>query len=180
MKLNSQSLRRLYARGVFYPTLLWNWTLAHVIPIRRWWDSIDAHVIVGAFPFAHKVPAMSDAGVRAVVNTCEEYCGPIKAYERHGIEQFHMPTTDFTHPQIEDVRRAVDFIQSHVERGHVVYIHCKAGRARSATVAMAWLMAHREMTPDEAQRHLLDKRPHVNPNIAQRPVIQTYATEQHG
>lgn len=177
MSSSSASFRRLYARMVFYPTLLWNWTLAHAIPIRKWWDFIDPHVVVGAFPFAYKVPDMASIGVRAVVNTCEEYCGPSKAYEKYGIDQFHMPTTDFTHPRIEDVRKAVEFIESHVQRHHVVYIHCKAGRARSATVAMAWLMAHRGMTPDEAQRHLLDKRPHVNPNIAQRPVIQTYATE---
>ncbi len=129
-------LRRLYARAVFYPTLAWNYTLARILRVRNWWDRIDPNVIVGAYPFARDVSGLQAEGVRAVVNTCEEYEGPQVEYEKHGIEQFHMPTTDFTHPRLEDVTRAVEFVQQHVEAGDTVYIHCKAGRARSATVAL--------------------------------------------
>ena len=40
-------------------------------------------------------------GVRAVVNTCEEYVGPVAQYQHHGIEQLRIPTTDFTHPKLD-------------------------------------------------------------------------------
>lgn len=168
-------LSQLYAKAVFYPTLAWNFLLGRTLRLRRWWDRIDPHVIVGAFPFARDVAEMSREGVTGVVNTCEEYSGPLHQYSRSGIEQFHMPTTDFTHPSADDVANATEFIQRHVQAGGTVYIHCKAGRARSATVAMAWLMKHRGMTADEAQRHLLECRPHVNPRLAQRPVIAELA-----
>jgi atypical dual specificity phosphatase len=114
-------------------------------------------------------------GVQAVVNTCEEYAGPVDEYLQHGIEQLHIPTTDFTHPRIEDVERAVEFIQEHVQRGQTVYIHCKAGRARSATVAMCWLIKYRGLTPAQAQQQLLRCRPHVNPSLTERPVVQAFA-----
>lgn len=167
----SDRLRRIYATLVFYPTLAWNFSLARILRVRRWWDFVDDHVIVGAFPFARDVSAMHAAGVRAVVNTCEEYAGPTTQYETLGMEQFHMPTTDFTHPKLDDVCRAVAFIDRHVDASETVYIHCKAGRARSATVAMAWLISRYRLSPAEAQRRLLDRRPHINPRLTERPVI---------
>ncbi len=170
-------LSRLYAKFVFYPTLAWNFLLGRILRVRNWWDRIDPHVIVGAFPFARDVPTMHAAGVRAVVNTCEEYLGPQSEYREFGIEQFHMPTTDFTHPRLDDVSRAVEFVQQHAESGETVYIHCKAGRARSATVAICWLMKYRGMSKEQAQAKLLESRPHINPHLTERPVVQSYAAK---
>lgn len=167
--------QRLYARTVFYPTLLWNCLLGRWLKLRNWWDPIDPQVLLGGYPFASDAQRLYDAGVRGVVNTCEEYAGPQAQYQRLGIEQFHMPTTDFTHPSLSDVQAAVAFIQQHVERNESVYIHCKAGRARSATVAVCWLIQHRGLTPLDAQNRLLQARPHVNPTVYQRPVVQQFA-----
>ncbi|MGB7345796.1 MAG: phosphatidylglycerophosphatase and protein-tyrosine phosphatase 1 family protein [Pirellulaceae bacterium] len=168
-------LERLYAQTVFYPTLGWNFLLGRILKVRHWWDRIDPHVIVGAYPFARDVPGLYEEGVRGIVNTCEEYAGPKSEYTQHGIEQLRIPTTDFTHPKLRDVQLAVEFVQRHVQKDASVYIHCKAGRARSATIAMCWLMKYRGMSMDEAQAALLKARPHVNPRLATRPVVQEFA-----
>lgn len=168
-------MRRLYARSVFYPTLGWNYLLGRVLHLRQWWDHIDPHVIVGAYPFAGDIDALHQAGVRAVVNTCEEYEGPIQEYERLGLVQLRIPTTDFTPPSLADISRAVEFVQEHVEQGETVYVHCKAGRARSATVALCWLMKYRGLTAEQAQAKLLAARPHINPRLTSRPVVQEFA-----
>ena len=172
--LSNDTLRRLYARTVFYPTLAWNYLLGRILKVRNWWDRVDEFVIVGAYPFASDVVAMASDGVRAVVNTCEEYSGPVREYEESQIEQLRIPTTDFTHPRLQDIADAVEFTQSHVERKQTVYIHCKAGRARSATVAICWLIKYRKMKPAEAQRHLLEHRPHINPRLTERPVVKEF------
>ena len=169
------TIRRAYAKTVFYPTLAWNALLGRVLRVRNWWNHVDPHVIVGAYPFARDVPAMHEAGVQAVVNTCEEYTGPTEQYSKYKIEQLRIPTTDFTHPKLPDVERAVDFVQENASQQRTVYIHCKAGRARSATVALCWLMKHRGMSMDEAQQALLKARPHVNPRLTQRPVVREFA-----
>ncbi len=166
---------RLYAGTVFYPTLAWNMMLGRVLGVRRWWDFIDEHVIVGARPFTRDVEALAAIGVRAVVNTCEEYGGPVQEYGRLGIVQLHIPTIDFTHPTIENIRQGVEFVDEHVKQGEIVYIHCKAGRARSATVALCWLIAHRGLSPTEAQALLLSKRPHINPRLTERAVVREFA-----
>lgn len=169
--------QRFFAAVSFYPTLYWNYLLGRTFKIRRWWDHIDPHVIVGAYPFARDVEALYQAGVRAVVNTCEEYKGPILQYERLGIEQLRIPTTDFTPPRLRDVEIAVEFVEAHVEQSHTVYIHCKAGRARSATVALCWLVKYRGLTIAQAQSSLLHSRPHVHPRLADRDVVKRFAAK---
>ena len=101
-----------------------------------------------------------------------------EAYEKYGIEQLRIPTTDFTHPRLEDVGRAVEFVQRHVEAGDTVYIHCKAGRARSATVALCWLIKYRGLSMDQGQAKLLESRPHVNRHLTERPVVREFADSQ--
>ena len=145
--------------------------LGRWLKVRNWWDEVDDDIVLGAFPFAGDVKRMAKIGVKAVVNTCEEYCGPVEEYDKHGIDQFRMPTVDFTHPSLEDVTAAVAFIESHVAQNHRVYIHCKAGRARSATVAICWLMKSRGINKEEGQRILNEARPHINQHLCSRPVV---------
>ena len=171
-------MKRLVARSLFIPTLLWNMLLGRLLGVRRWWDEVDEHVILGAFPFARDASRLQGLGVRAVVNTCEEYAGPQTAYQEAGIEQLRIPTIDFTPPSLEDVEKAVQFMDEQIAQGKKVYVHCKAGRGRSATVVLCWLVANRQMTPEAAHAHLLSARPHVNRGIAQREVVQQFAARQ--
>lgn len=167
-------MRWLIARLIYVPTLLWNILLGRLLKLRAWWTEIDPHLIVGAMPFAVDVPAMKEAGVTAVVNTCQEYAGPISEYEKVGIKQLRVKTIDFTHPTLDNVERAVDFMNEQVAQGGKVYVHCKAGRARSATVALCWLIDAKGMTPEQGQRLLLEKRPHVNSRLPQREVVKAF------
>lgn len=149
--------------------------LGRWLRVRHWWDRIDDHVILGALPFARDVPRLAAEGVRAAVNTCEEYAGPLAAYAAAGIRQLHIPTTDFHPPRLEDIEQAVEFMRECAQRGETVYVHCKAGRARSATIVVCWLIATRGFDPHEAQLFVQQRRPHVNRQLAQRPVVQEFA-----
>ena len=168
------NLSRLRAQLVFYPTLAWGLFLAKVLKVRRWWDRVDDHILLGALPFSKDLPKMSAEGVRAVVNTCEEYAGPVAAYRKFGIEQFRMPTIDFTHPALDDVIRAVEFMDRQIEAGNTVYVHCKAGRARSATVVMCWMIKKFQKPAVEVQKMLNTHRPHINQHLSSRPVVQEF------
>jgi len=167
----SNGLRWVYARTIFYPTLFWNMLLGRWLRVRNWWDEVDDDIVLGAFPFASDIDQLAKIGVRAVVNTCEEYAGPLEEYANHDIEQFRMPTVDFTHPSLTDVTAAVAFIESQVGLGKRVYIHCKAGRARSATVAICWLMKSQGISKEEGQQILNGARPHINQRLCSRPVV---------
>lgn len=63
-------------------------------------------------------------------------------WKKHGVTQLKIPTVDFTAtPTQEDICKAVDFIQDYRDnKKGSVYVHCKAGRTRSATVVACYLV----------------------------------------
>jgi atypical dual specificity phosphatase len=136
---------------------------------------VDDHVLWGALPSEADARTLHALGVRAVVNTCEEYAGPEAYYARNGIEHLRLPTVDFQPPSLADVERAVAFMRRHARAGRQVYVHCKAGRGRSATVALCWLVAEKGLSPLEAQAVLNQCRPHVKGRLHERSVVQAFA-----
>lgn len=69
----------------------------------------------------------------------------------------------------ESVRRAFEpaiaFLQKAHEAGHVVYVHCAAGRSRSATLVIAYIMKSRRMSLRDAIYVVRMARPMIKPNI---------------
>ncbi|KAM3568219.1 hypothetical protein VYU27_009654 [Nannochloropsis oceanica] len=128
---------RLAAKLFFWPTI-------PITILNRWsnyWTAIDNTLIMGAAPLAAlgHVESLRDLGVTGVINLCDEYAGPIRMYQRHGIEQLYLPTVDHFEPTISDLYRAVEFISLRHAKGEKCFVHCKAGHGRSAAVALSWL-----------------------------------------
>jgi atypical dual specificity phosphatase len=166
------------ARGIYWPTFGWNLLLGRVLKVRHWWDYVDDAVLLGARPLRRDIRNLAEKhGVTGIVNMCEEFQGEQDLYKAIGMEQLWLPTTDFNPPTVEMISKGVEFIQSKVLAGGKVYVHCKAGRARSATVVICWLVKHRGMTLDQAQQHLLKCRPHVNAKLPKRTVVQEYCNQ---
>ena len=168
-------MRSKIIRLLFIPTLLWNIFLGRLLKMRNWWDAIeDSPILLGALPLPRDIPLLKANGVTGVINMCIEYRGPNAAYQTAGIEQLWLPTVDFTPPTLVDIQRAMDFIDKHHAHEGKVYVHCKAGRGRSATVALCWLMYHRGLTPKQAAVYLAERRPHINRNLADRAVVRIF------
>lgn len=161
----------LKEQAVFVPTLAWNVFLGRVLTVRRWWDRVDDHVVLGALPFGRDVGSLHELGVRGVVNTCKEYAGPILAYQQRGIEHLRVPTIDFTPPTLQQVDEGLTLMRRMATDGHSTYVHCKAGRGRSATIVMCWLIEQHSLSPREAQERLEEIRPHVNRMLDRRSVV---------
>lgn len=167
-------MSRLIASLAYWPSLAFGVLISRILRVWNVWDEIDDGVLLGGLPWQRDAARLYEAGVRAVVNTCEEYAGPSEEYERLGIEQLYLPTVDFLPPSFEAINRAVDFIDRHRAAGHAVYVHCKAGRGRSATIVLCWLMRHHGMTPDEAQHFMQQRRRQVSRRLARREVVQRF------
>jgi len=86
-----------------------------------------------------------------------------------------LATTDiFESPCQEKLKRGVDFILNEMPSTSSVYVHCKAGRTRSATLVGCYLMASTGMTPEEAVQHMKKRRPHVLLHNKQWEALRTY------
>nr|CAG4648968.1 EOG090X0GSS [Polyphemus pediculus] len=157
----------LAARAIFYPSLVYN-VLMEKISLRQWYNHIDDHVILGALPLRSMSKELVDLeNVKAVVSLNEDYelryltNQPIE-WKELGVENIRFQVVDmFEAPSQEMLIEGVEFINKNIAKGGNVYVHCKAGRSRSATLVGCYLMKKHNWTPDEAVSHLKSKRPHV-------------------
>lgn len=84
--------------------------------------------------------------VRGVVSVNEDferwYTTPSdEEWTELGVELLHFNVGDYVHtPTVDELKQAVALISKIADLGHTTYVHCKAGRTRSATVCAAYLI----------------------------------------
>ncbi|PVD30608.1 hypothetical protein C0Q70_09881 [Pomacea canaliculata] len=69
---------------------------------------------------------------------------------------------------------ANDFIDSIKQNGGKVLVHCHAGRSRSATVCLAYLMRTCHLSLDAAYEHVRTRREVIDPNLNFMQQLQDY------
>ncbi|CAA6656412.1 unnamed protein product [Spirodela intermedia] len=146
------------------PTLLYNVVRNKIQTEFRWWDKIDDFLLLGAVPFPKDVLRLKQLGVCGVITMNEPYetLVPRSLYLAHGIENLVLPTRDYLFaPSFGDICRAVDFIHKNASCGKTTYVHCKAGRGRSTTIVLCYLVEHRQMDPAGAYNYVRLRRPRV-------------------
>ncbi|KAI9321450.1 hypothetical protein BX666DRAFT_2104040 [Dichotomocladium elegans] len=60
---------------------------------------------------------------------------------------------------------AVCFIEDAKRHHEPIYVHCKAGKSRSITAILAYLVSSERWTLKQAYRHVIKARPNMSPNI---------------
>ncbi|KAJ6389211.1 hypothetical protein OIU77_027531 [Salix suchowensis] len=165
------------ARALFYPTLLYNVVRNKVQAEFRWWDRVHQFILLGAVPFPSDVPCLKGLGVGGVITLNEPYetLVPTSLYHAYGINHLMIPTRDYCFaPSLNDICQAVAFIHENVSSGQTTYVHCKAGRGRSTTIVICYLVHHMQMTPDAAYNYVRSIRPRVLLASAQWQAVQEY------
>ncbi|KAJ6320710.1 hypothetical protein OIU78_015991 [Salix suchowensis] len=165
------------ARALFYPTLLYNVLRNKIQSEFRWWDRVDQFILLGAVPFPTDVPRLKRLGVSGVVTLNESYetLVPTSLYHAYDIDHLVIPTRDYMFaPSITDICQAVDFIHENASLGKTTYVHCKAGRGRSTTIVLCYLVEHRHMTPKSAYEYVRSIRPRVLLASSQWQAVQDY------
>lgn len=152
-------------RILFYPTLFWNIATVGLSQRWRWYNRIDNTVVLGALPFRSITPKLiKEENIRGVVTLNEDYETSIFMHSKEewdtlGVNQLLLATPDFNNaPSIQKLNEGVDFIKEFKDSDGSVYVHCKAGRGRSATLVACYLMKISEMTPEQAIAVLKEKR----------------------
>jgi ADP-ribosylglycohydrolase len=122
------------------------------IPASYW--LVPGRLLVGEYPGSQsRAEAMErlrqflQAGVTCFVDLTEprelpsyEALLPFSTPDGRRVEYLREPIPDHGIPEAPDVmERAIALIDDALEAGHVVYLHCRAGVGRSATVAGCWL-----------------------------------------
>ncbi|XP_051709294.1 phosphatidylglycerophosphatase and protein-tyrosine phosphatase 1 isoform X2 [Oryctolagus cuniculus] len=144
------------ARVLFYPTLLYT-VFRGKMPgrgHRDWYHRIDPTVLLGALP------------LRSMT---------LQEWKKFGVEQLRLSTVDMTGiPTLANLKKGVQFALKYQALGQCVYVHCKAGRSRSATMVAAYLIQVHKWSPEEAVRAITKIRSHIHIRPGQLQVLKEF------
>ncbi|KAI8378481.1 protein-tyrosine phosphatase-like protein [Blakeslea trispora] len=129
-----------------------------------WYNRIDDHLILGALPTPSQVKKLRrQENVDTVINLCAEFPGYKKLYKELDIQQIRLGIPDYSIPPIDSIQRIIqeiDYRKQQNPKG-TIYLHCKAGRGRSAIIAVCYLLRTYKLDLVTCQKFILEKRTQV-------------------
>jgi protein-tyrosine phosphatase len=124
----------------------------------------------GALP-PDEYARLRDAGITHVVDLREESVADVDRLQDFGIAQRHVPVPDQSPPTIEQLADIGGWLAME-EDGAAMYVHCKGGFGRAATMAIGLLIA-RGISLDEAVQQVRAARPEMQLNADQLAWLRT-------
>ncbi len=93
------------------------------------------------------------------------------------ISYLHVPTADFTAPNMDEINSAVDFIHEQIKNDQAVMVHCAAGMGRAGTILACYYVKYKKFSANNAIKKIRDERPGSIQSEAQKLAIGLY--EKH-
>ena len=91
-----------------------------------------------------------------------------------GFIHLHEPIDDCEPPDFAGMDRAINFINTCLDSGVGVAVHCFEGRGRTGTVLGAWLGLKEGLSPEETIRRIKELRVHTLLTPSQREFLHLY------
>lgn len=124
-------------------------------------NKVEDHLYISSVNTAHNMDFMSSNQIIAIVNIttdCPNKFINSIIYHNIRIEDDHHIDIIF------HLKPAVTFINKYISTGQNVLVHCSAGKSRSASICIAYLMWKHQWHYDEAYKYLKSKRYIIEPN----------------
>lgn len=93
------------------------------------------------------------------------------------IGYLHVPTPDYTAPEVDRIDMAVDFIQKKISENQAVMVHCAAGMGRAGTILACYLVKYQKYSAQDAIKKVRKERPGSIQSEVQELAISYY--EKH-
>ncbi|CAH1756314.1 5921_t:CDS:2 [Entrophospora sp. SA101] len=134
--------------------------------------AFDVSTIVPDFLFLgpeitkeEEVEELESKGIRRILNMafeCEDNLGLNQKFEKY----LKVSVKDLVEEDVENgLKLAVDFIDQAYNDNTPIYVHCKAGKSRSVTAVLAYLIKSRHWTLRHAYDYVMERRSGICPNI---------------
>ena len=137
---------------------------------------VGEDLVMGAYPQdAGDVAELAAAGVTRIFNLVQdlEYdpgarAACVAALAAAGIKERRVELVDYGSLQSVQIEDAAQTVLAWLSVGERVYVHCRAGWQRSATVVAAIVTLLEGVEPEQALEILRERKPTANPLAHQR------------
>ncbi|MBA3722144.1 MAG: dual specificity protein phosphatase family protein [Parachlamydiaceae bacterium] len=185
----------IFKSYLYHGSLIFSLFKTAMFPISQvWWNTIlEGKIILGAIPLKNKGHDDSISkqahSVLTLLENFEIYSPslfsvPVTHHDWHikKITQKHIVTEDFEAVPLGAIIEGVAFLREQILQNKTVYVHCKAGRGRSATIVVSYILKYcNEIFPsnekcsvEKAIAFVRQQRPVINLNSRQRKAIEDY------
>ncbi len=90
------------------------------------------------------------------------------------VKYLHVPTEDYSAPDIEQIDVTVEFIQKRIESNEPVMVHCAAGMGRAGTILACYIVKYHKMSAKDAIQKVRKERPGSIQSESQEIAIGLY------
>ncbi len=189
---------KTFFQKMLFPVTFYSGTLLPEFLGNSHWNHITDNLILGALPIATEVSGMGNHRDK-IIAACEEKGRPLGAvysivnpfeikgenlgltpvspedWQAKNVKHTLIPMDDFGgNIDINLLKNIVDDMHQVIESGKSVYVHCKAGKGRSFTIIIAYLLMHSDMNVTQIFGYIREKRPQVSPGSAQLELIEMF------
>ena len=149
------------------------------LPDRLNMSWITPQLAVGGRILEADIPRLAKAGVTRVVDTRSEHMDDVAELGRYGIELLYLPTVDTAPLTLDQLVQGAQWVDTQLNDGQRVLIHCEHGVGRSVLLTAAALVG-RGMGAHEAMRLIQRRRWQAAPNHRQMRRLIDFERRIHG
>ncbi|KAG2177398.1 hypothetical protein INT44_007909 [Umbelopsis vinacea] len=109
---------------------------------------------------------LKDRKIRRILNMAEECDDDVPGLKEEFVYRKIAARDTVEMRNVERcLKEAVECIENAKHHHEPIYVHCKAGKSRSVTAVLAYLIQSERWTLRRAYRHVIKARPNMSPNI---------------
>ncbi len=87
-----------------------------------------------------ELESIKEQGINAIVNLCAEFCDLHEIEQSYGFEVYYLPIADENAPPLEEMEKALAWLDEAIYLGKKVLVHCRFGIGRTGTFVTSYLL----------------------------------------